>query len=236
MKRTVKDVMTTEVMTVHTWTPYKDVLRLIETAKVSAVPVLDDADRLAGIISEADLLLKQEERHGERHRIERTLHRVNHEKATGGLAWHLMSAPVITVTPATPISDAARAIHKHGVKRLVVVDDTGAIAGIVSRRDLLKVFLRPDDEIGREVHHVIEQKFCLTKQEADLLVSVAKGVVHVRGRVDRRSMVDILVQVISDIEGVVGVENRMSYDTDDTHLRPDLPTTWGILASGRLPR
>ena len=230
MKRIIKDVMTTDVVTVHSTTPYKEIVRLLEVSGVSAIPVIDDADRLVGIISEADLLLKEEHQGEKHHRFERAHRRVEHEKAEGTLAWQVMSAPVVTTSPAESIPAAARVMHEHQVKRLPVVDGSGALVGIVSRGDLLSVFMRPDEEIRREVvHDVIERKLVLTPEESHVQVRVDGGVVQLEGYIDRKTMVEILVSLVQGVEGVVGVKNGLSYRRDDTHIRPYLGVPWGVL-------
>jgi CBS domain-containing protein len=230
MKRTVKDVMTTDVVSVHTSTPYKEIVRLLEVSGVSALPVLDDADRLIGIISEADLLLKEEHQGEKHHRLELAHRRVERDKAEGTHAWQIMTAPVVTTSPAESIAGAARAMHEHHVKRLPVVDGPGALVGIVSRRDLLSVFMRADEEIKRDVvHDVIERTLWLTPEEANVQVRVDRGVVQLQGQIDRKSMVEILLSLVEGVEGVVGVKNGLSYQQDDTHLRPYLGVPWGVL-------
>lgn len=230
MKRTVKDLMTTDVVTVHTSTPYKEIVRLLEVSGVSAFPVFDDADRLVGIVSEADLLLKEEHEGGKPRRFRRARHHMEHEKAAGVLAWEVMSAPVVTIAPDVSVAAAARTMHAEGVKRLLVVDDVGKLVGIVSRRDLLAVFLRPDEEIRREiVHDVIERRLWLTPEEAHLHVRVTGGVVRLEGQIDRKSTVEILVSLVEGVEGVVAVEEHLSFAEDDSRIKPLAATPWGLL-------
>lgn len=230
MKSIVRDVMRKDVVTVHTSTEFKEIVRLLEVARISALPVLDDAERLVGLISEADLLLK-EEHHGEQpRRFQHGRRRAEHEKAAGTRAWEMMSAPVVTIGPDEPVGAAARAMHKYGVKRLPVLDAEAKLVGIVSRRDLLSVFMRPDEEIHHEiVHDVITRKLWLTPEEGHVQVSVENGMVKLEGQIDRKSMVEILVGLVHGVEGVVGVENGLSYEEDDTRVRPFTSTPWGVL-------
>lgn len=227
MKRTVADVMTSEVVTVHATTPFKDVVRLLEAARISAVPVLDEADRLAGIISEADLMLKQEHA-GHAGGLPSGRRRVERWKAAGEFAWQVMSTPVVTISPDVLVAEAARLMHSNDVKRLVVVDARGAVIGIVSRRDLLKVFMRSDADIHREVtQEVIARRW--TTQEAHVHVRVEDGHVELTGRVDRKTTAEIIFELVQAVEGVVGVVSRIGSDVDDTTLRPMIPRPWGIL-------
>src|SRR5207342_2415585 len=99
----------------------------------------------------------------------------------------LMSAPVVTVTPEETVAEAARIMHRRAVKRLPVLDGRGNLVGIVSRRDLLRIFLRDDDEIWREViADVIERTLWLPR--AGVGVAVDGGVVTLRGNLERKSL------------------------------------------------
>jgi CBS-domain-containing membrane protein len=217
------------VITVHTSTPYKDIVRLMQSARISAVPVLDERDRLVGIISEADLLLKEEHATHDAPRFLGGRHRADHSKARGEQAWELMSAPVIAIEPHAPIGQAARLMHRRDVKRLVVVDEEDRIVGIVSRRDLLSVFLRSDPEIGKEIMDDVIKRRWMTPEEAHLHVAVEDGRVELTGRVDRKSALGIIIELIRGIDGVVSVENHVSFDLDDTRIDPQQRTAWGIL-------
>jgi CBS-domain-containing membrane protein len=125
-----------------------------------------------------------------------------------------MTSPVITVGPDASVGEAARTMHGHQVKRLIVVDPEARVIGVVSRRDLLKTFLGADAEIQREVvDRVIGEMLWLDPATID--VQVRAGVVTLRGQVERRSICPILVELVTALDGVVGVEDRLSYAIDD---------------------
>lgn len=216
MNSLVRDMMTTDVVTVEASTPFKEIVARLAGRRVSAVPVVDAGGRVLGVVSEADLLLKEEYPDAElsvplvwtrRRRIER-------EKAAGTVAGELMTAPPVTVPPTATVAEAARRMHTAGVKRLPVVGDDGRLLGIVSRADLLKVFARPDDAIRREiVDEVILRDFMMDPSR--FFVRVDDGVVVLEGAVERRSLVPFLLRAVQGVEGVVRVENRVTYDVDD---------------------
>jgi CBS domain-containing protein len=141
--RRVRDVMTAEVVVVRDRTPFKEIVGLMRQHNVSALPVVDATDELVGIVSEADLLLKEEHvAEGESHRrFQSRRRRIDRAKAGGVIARELMSSSVETIDPEAPLARAARLLHERRVKRLPVVDANGKLVGIVSRADLLKVFL-----------------------------------------------------------------------------------------------
>jgi CBS domain-containing protein len=149
----VRDVMTTEVVTAEPSTPFKEIAARLAQHRISAVPVVDAARRVLGIITEADLLLKQEhpDPKADVSLIWTRRRRRERAKAAAAVAGKLMTAPAATVAPTSTITEAARRMHTAGVKRLPVVDETGRLVGIVSRADLLKVFTRPDEAIRSQI-------------------------------------------------------------------------------------
>jgi CBS domain-containing protein len=127
--RTVSDVMTSSVHVATPLTPVKLLVRLIKENRVSAIPIVDQWGNPIGIVSATGLLLKER------------------AKAAGTVASEVMISPVVTVGLKTSVSEAERVMQERSVRRLVVVDGRGRIAGIVSRSDLLQVFLRGDEDL-----------------------------------------------------------------------------------------
>jgi len=218
----VADVMTRDVATISPATPVKEIARQIAKLRVSALPVVDAAGTVVGVVSEADLLYKEGREHSApRSRLfESRTRRLARAKEAALTAGDLMTTPAITVAPATPLVEAARRMRDRGVKRLVVVDEQDRPVGIISRGDAIRIFLRPDADIRRTVAEDLAAKL-LWLETRDLEVEVANGVVTLSGRLDRRSDVDLLARFAGDIEGVVGVVNRLSYAWDDR--RPEAP-------------
>jgi CBS-domain-containing membrane protein len=219
MGRRVRDVMTPEVVTVGELASFKEIAATMAEHRVSALPVLNAQGRVAGIVSEADLLLKEEFPEGpaggrlfqgRRQRMERA-------KAAGATAAELMTAPAVTVGPDTSVAEAARLLHRHGVKRLPVVDPAGPLLGIVSRADLLKVFLRSDAEIALEVRQDVLVRAMWVDPET-VVVKVRDGVVTLTGQLERRSLIPITVGLVQSLDGVVDVVDRLSFEVDDTPI------------------
>jgi CBS domain-containing protein len=132
-----------------------------------------------------------------------------------------MSRPAITVGPDATVPEAARLLRMHLIKRLPVADPLGRLVGIVSRSDLLSVFLRPDDEIRREIlEEVIFSELGMGPDRFD--VTVREGVVTLQGTCERRSLVQVVVRAVTAVEGVVQVDNRLGYDLDDTPTLPQM--------------
>jgi CBS domain-containing protein len=216
MNSLVRDLMTTEVVTVERSTPFKEIVARLAERRVSAAPVLDSGGRVVGVVSEADLLLKEEHPDPELGvpQVWSRRRRVERDKAAATVASELMTAPAVTVPPTATIAEAARRMHTAEVKRLPVVDEEGLLVGIVSRADLLKVFARPDHAIRREImDEVIVGEFMMDPSR--FFIHVNDGVVVLQGRVERRSMIPFLHRAVHGVEGVVRVEDRLASDVDD---------------------
>ena len=215
---TVDDVMTTAVVTVAPDAPYRDVVDLLVAHRFSAVPVVDESQRVTGVVSEADLLRKIEYAGDEEPRLfEGRRRRGERVKATASSAAQLMSSPAVTVTSGTTLAAAARLMDSERVKRLPVVDDGGRLIGIVSRSDLLKAHLRPDDEIqadlaGGALRDVVGA------EAKSITAQVSQGVVTLTGKVDRWSTTAVVERVTRQVPGVVAVVDNLTYDYDDREI------------------
>ncbi|GGO16648.1 hypothetical protein GCM10010116_33570 [Microbispora rosea subsp. aerata] len=225
MRTKVQDVMTTDVASVHADTPFKDIAEVLIARAVSAVPVVDGDGRVLGVVSEADLLRKEEFREQYYHEGYRPPLRARlrarlgqqggvRTKAAGETAADLMTSPAVTATPDTTTVAAARLMDEHGVKRLPVVDSDGRLRGVVSRHDLLKTFVRPDGEIEREVRTEVLGR-SLWADTSKVGVHVHQGVVTLTGRMDRHSDARIAVRMTRRVSGVVDVVDELRWDEDD---------------------
>jgi CBS domain-containing protein len=153
MHSLVKDLMTTQVVTVGPATPFKEIVARLAEHRVSAAPVVDEAGRVLGIVSEADLLLKEEFPNPDQDipLIWTKRRRLEREKAAGSTARDLMTVALVAISPDATVAEAARRLHRAQIKRLPVIGQGGRLVGIISRGDLLKVFNRPDHAIQREI-------------------------------------------------------------------------------------
>jgi CBS domain-containing protein len=204
----VTDVMTTQVVAVDMTTPFKQVARIMAEEKVNAVPVLAKDRRVAGMVSEDDLLRKEARRFPSLGRGLPRLTRRQRRQAQARTAAELMTSPPITVHPYAPVGAAARLMNGHHIRRLPVVDAAGDLVGIVSRRDLLSVFLRPDAEIAAEVRAALTH--ILLADSAGVEVHVKDGVVTLSGSLARADLIPAAQRVASDVDGVVSVFSRLT--------------------------
>lgn len=208
----VLDVMTSPAVSVTEHTTYKQVARLLSEHGVSALPVLSRSGRVIGVVSEADLLLKQERQHAVRpHGMSWRLHRRAAAKAEARNAGQLMTSPAVTIHPDAPVGSAARLMNSHHLRRLPVVDPGGHLLGIVSRRDLLTVFLRPDEEIAAQVRAALAD--VLLADPSAFQVRVGQGVVRLSGSLAEEGQISLATDLIAAIDGVVAVRNELTAGT-----------------------
>ncbi|MCX4781594.1 CBS domain-containing protein [Streptomyces sp. NBC_01264] len=204
IRYTVSDVMTHTAIAVGREAPYKEIVELMHQWKVSALPVLEGEGRVVGVVSEADLLPKEEFRQDDPSLPEQL---TEASKAGGVLAEELMSSPAVTVHPDSTIAEAARIMARKGVKRLPVVNGIGLLEGIVSRSDLLKVFLRPDEEIEEEIRDAVLAELA---PPVRLDCSVEEGVVTLRGSLHNHALVPLVARAARAVEGVVDVRMELT--------------------------
>jgi CBS domain-containing protein len=203
----VQDVMTTSVVTVDRITPYKEIAKRLAEHKIGGVPVLTMGRHVAGVVSEGDLLAARDTNPAAGRRwLGRRSKRQRHH---GTMAEDLMTSPAITIRPDATIAAAARLLNAHHVRFLPVVDSVGRLLGIVSRRDLLSVFLRPDPEIARQVSEILAG--LLPGDPTGIQVSVRNGVVTLTGEPELAAEEDLLpiaARLAWNADGVVDVVDK----------------------------
>ncbi|MEU2737916.1 CBS domain-containing protein [Streptomyces sp. NPDC007095] len=218
--RTVAELMTRDVVRARRDTPFKEIVRLLAENDVTAVPVLDELDRPMGVVSEADMLRKSADQADPSGRTPIPhLEAWERAKAEGASAEELMSAPAVCARPEWSVVEAARLMEVHNVKRLPVVDETDKLQGIVSRGDLLRIFLRRDDAIRDEItRDVLERTLGLAPRE--VTAEVREGQITVSGSVEHKSLIPIIERLCQSVDGVVSVSAHLTYRTDDARRSP----------------
>jgi CBS domain-containing protein len=211
MKAAVRDVMSARPVWVSESTSFKEIAARLREFRVSALPVLDAGGKVTGVVSEADLLVKEaalDEPNVIWGRLAGVVHHAARAKAVGVTAAELMTSPAVTVGPDDTVEHAARLMFTHRVKRLPVVDAGGRLAGVVSQSDVLAVFDRPDTEIRQEImSHVISGR----SEPSWYSVIVRDGVVTLEGTPETASVGRELVERARHVQGVVAVRDRLVY-------------------------
>ena len=218
----VSDVMTRTVVALGRGATFKEIVKTMQQWKVSAMPVVEGEGRVVGVVSEADLLPKEEFRDGDPDRYTQLRRLADLVKAGAVTAEELMSAPAVTVQAHASLAQAARIMALHKVKRLPVVDDEDRLRGIVSRADLLKVFLRSDQDIAGEVRRDVVGHLFPVEAES-IRVEVREGVVRLTGRITDTALVPIAARLVRAVEGVVDVDCALMGPRRRPDLDPDLP-------------
>ena len=210
MNSTVKDVMSTHVIAVRQNASYKDMAAMLHEQRVSAFPVLDEHNKVIGVVSESDLLPKEA--------LEGTVPGVSqsmmsqreHARLGAVTAAELMTTPPVTIGPDEPVAQAARLMYSRRLKRLPVISDDGTLIGIVTRADVLSVYSRPDADIQREIiQDLILGMFAC--DPARFTVTVADGIVTIEGAPETDLVGRDIIDAARHVEGVVAVRDRLSY-------------------------
>ncbi|MFD8410946.1 CBS domain-containing protein [Streptomyces sp. NPDC059650] len=212
--REVGELMTCEVVTVPRHATFKDIVRTLGEHRVSAVAVTDTGGHPLGVISEGDLLLKSADQ-GDWFRSLPHPGPWERDKADSTTAEELMSAPAVCARPDWTVAEAARLMESQQVKRLLVVDDDDVLVGIVTRGDLLRIFLRDDDAIRREIAGEVLDR-TLHLDPAAVSVEVVDGQVTLQGVVRFKSLVPVTERLCRTVDGVVRVTEHLAWEADDT--------------------
>ncbi|NXY97518.1 CBS domain-containing protein [Streptomyces sp. BR123] len=199
----VAELMTPTAISAQRGTAFKEIARLLDEFGITALPVVDESERPVGVVSEADLLRRRASGSG------------------ANTAAELMTSPAVTARPEWSAVRAARVMERHGVKRLPVVDSAGRLVGVLSRSDLLRLFLRRDRAIQEEILEDVLTRTLLLSPSA-VTVEVEDGLVTLSGTVQRRSLVPIVLRLCRSVDGVVDVINRLRFEQDD--MTADAPS------------
>jgi len=222
MKAAVKDVMTTRVIWVRKNASFKEMAAALRGHRVSAFPVLDEHDRVIGVVSEADLLAKVAALDSEPGVLTGIRRQREQDKARGVTAGDLMTHSPVTVAPDDTVEHAARLMSQRMLKRLPVVDANGHLVGIISRTDVLAIFDRSGQDIRKEIiTDVMQNEFLIDPKKYKL--TVKDGVVTLSGVPETPELGRDLVQRIWHVQGVVAVRDRLAYPPPDRDDVPSMP-------------
>ncbi|MFE0581664.1 CBS domain-containing protein [Streptomyces sp. NPDC058874] len=222
-KRTVGQVMTTEVVQARPDTSFEELARMLIAHRISGLPVVDDDDKVMGVVSRKDLARQQGclGRHESgRHRMAHTPWRPADAHSVAGpapAAGELMTSPAVTVHPEQRVADAARIMERRHVDRLPVVDEEDRLIGITTRRDLLRVFLRTDEEILADVADAVSGRALAAHHIDGLRIDVRDGMVTMAGSSEPALDSATLISVTWGVDGVVGVVNRLTTGRESDH-------------------
>lgn len=222
----VKDVMTSDVVTVRPETSLKDVAAILTERRISGAPVVDASGKVVGVVSEGDILFKERgpsERTGLLAWFADPYDVAEQLKLAARTAGEAMTAPAKTIAPWRPVSSAAAEMLDEGVNRLPVVDDEGRLMGIVTRADLVRAFVRTDAEIVREVREKVLERALLLETPETVTVGVDGGVVTLDGFVELRADAELIPTLVARLPGVVDVESSVRWRRENPKRRATFP-------------
>lgn len=212
----VADVMTVDVVTVDKETPLRDVAALLTERRISGLPVVDEG-RVVGVVSEGDILAKERGRAAERRGLfgvlldDRAAAELKLEARTAEAA---MTSPALTIAPDRSVAEAAGAMVDQGVNRLPVVGTDGTLLGIVTRADLVRAFVRTDEELARDIREGVLLK-ALWITPGNVNVFVDEGVVTLKGEVENRATAEMLPDFVRRVPGVVAVRSDVTWEDEN---------------------
>ena len=220
---TAREIMSSPVITARPETPVREIVELMLRSRISGLPIVDDDRRVLGIVTEADLLEKEDRPlpdpplvswHGRSLRLERMLGR--YRKATGTVARDIMTENIITAAEETTVHELAHLMLRHNINRILVLR-AGRLTGIVTRADVLKVFLRSDESILQQIRETLARELYI--DPATLTLSCADSIVTLAGTIDRQSDWALVVKWIRSVDGVVAVRaDVLNYRVADLAL------------------
>lgn len=212
----VQQIMTREVVTVGPEADLRDVAKILVENGISGLPVCGVRRELLGIVTEGDILVKEAGPRDE----SRALGRLTGtgakraRKARALTARDAMTTQVVTISPYASVAEAARRMSDLGIKRLPVVKD-GDLVGIVSRTDLVRAFVRSDDEIRREIREEVLLRTLWLEVPEAVDVQVEHGAVRLSGQVETATDAVLVQKLVARVPGVVSVQADLSWRFED---------------------
>jgi CBS domain-containing protein len=213
----VKELMVDNPIAIGPETPLKDVAAILVEHGISGLPVISEQRKVLGVVSEADILIKEQGPEPRRNGLVGWLltgDLPERGKLAARKSGEAMTSPAITIRPDAHVAEAARVMTEHGIKRLPVVDARGKLVGILTRSDLVRAFARPDEEIEREIREDVVRR-ALGLDGQGLNVRVERGDVMLSGELERRTDVELLPRFVARVPGVVSVSTVLTWRWDD---------------------
>lgn len=217
-----RDVMVSPVITVKPSASIKEVAQSLQQHHISALPVVDAAGQLIGIVSESDLM-RRADLGTERQRsrwlsalfVDEERLAAEYVRAHGRKVADVMTKRVITAAPDTSLNEIASLLEKHGIKRVPILEN-GALVGIVSRANLIQALAAdrkgleipiPDSKLrDRIMSHLNAQPWAHTSL---INVTVNDGIVDIWGLTLSKEEKQALRVAAESIPGVRGVNDNV---------------------------
>jgi CBS domain-containing protein len=213
----VKNLMTTDVLSIGPEASLKDVAAILADRRISGLPVVGARGEVLGVVSEADILVKEAGPHPSEGGLLARLLRADPEtkwKLEARTAGEAMSSPAFTIGPERTVDEAAARMIERGVKRLPVVDDEGKLVGIVTRTDMIRAFVRPDADLLEEITEEVLARTLWIPPDR-ISVTVSRGEVTLAGTVDSKQDAELVRHFVGRVPGVVSVRPELRWLDED---------------------
>ena len=216
----VRDIMTTDPISVRGDTLLKEAARIMVRHKVSGLPVIDDDGRLTGIVTEGDFLRREasRDRPYRMSLLDALFGEGGEVEPVAETVAEVMTQDVVTIAADAGLGEAARLMSHRNIKRLPVVGEDGMLEGIISRADIVNAFTKPDDVIEDEVREDIVRRLLFLDPDS-VEVDVTDGVVRLGGHLENRTEVHLLEELTRRIAGVVRIDSELTYEIDDRKVQ-----------------
>jgi CBS domain-containing protein len=215
----VKDLMSTDLITVGRESSLKEAARRMIEAGISGLLVTDSAGNLEGVITEADFVKAESGRRAAKraHLLRWFSNGQSKIPTSERRVGDVMTADVITLGPNADHAEAARLMQEAGIKRVPIVDSDDRPIGIVSRSDVLRAFARPDDEIIDEiVDHIICDILWIDPKRVQVMS--IDGNVTISGQLETRGDAILLKDLVRRVDGVVSLASTLTWEIDNTKV------------------
>lgn len=222
-----RNVMTSPPISVTPDASVSQIAQLLLEHRISAVPVLDDAGAILGIVSEGDLLRRTEAKTDRRRPqwlevlLDRNVSSAEFVKSHGNRARDVMTTDVVSVAPDTDLAEIAALLERHRIKRVPVVEN-GRVVGIVSRANLLHALVAyredvapdagqpSDDDIRDRLSKILREHRGVDMRQVNVVVK--DGVVFLWGTVKSENQRRALTVAAESVPGVLRVEDKLHHD------------------------
>lgn len=214
----VEDIMTPDPVVVGPTATVRDIARLMLHRDIRMVPVVEVGDQLVGVVSESDLLCRagfpSVRNHGLAAFLEETPVRQGHDWASrsqGLTAEEVMTTAVVSCGTEEPVAAIARRMLERDIRTMPVLRN-GRLAGVVSRHDVLRLFVRPDSELRVHVAEILRASEWVPG--SGLNAEVRDGVVVLSGTISRPLEAAVLCSIVRQVPGVVEVVDQTVPEED----------------------
>jgi len=215
----VAELMTTDVVTVGPETTLKEAAAILFEKGISGLPVIDAEGSVIGVFSEGDVVFRESGGTAKTAFLARLVlpAGAGDRELTAMTVGEAMTSPPVTIDASRSVNEAAKSMVDFGVNRLPVIGDGGKLVGILTRADLVRAFVRSDDELATEIREgVISGTLWLEPSTVD--VEVHNGEVLLTGEVDTQTDAELLPSLVQRVPGVLSVLSKLRWRDQNGRL------------------